>query len=157
MHKQLRQNRGRLPVSAPSPHPHYAKQTQSPYRWRLAGIPSLHCAKQTQFAVPPASCQLRTPPFPRNEPNLPCPQHPAGFAPHLLRKTNPISRLSSLSLCEANPIPVRARSRRAGMPPLCKTNPISSPRHPDTARTCQKTKRDFTPLRSCVFPSRLLR
>ena len=28
MHKRLRQNRGQLPVSPPSPHPHYAKRTQ---------------------------------------------------------------------------------------------------------------------------------
>ena len=44
--------------------------------------------------------------FQRNEPNLPHALHP------------PTQK------CETNPIPVRARSRRAGMPPLRETNPI---------------------------------
>ena len=150
MHKQLRQNRGRLPVSAPSPHPHYAKQTQSPYRWRLAGIPSLHCAKQTQFAVPPASCRLRTPPFPRNEPNLPCPQHPAGFAPPPFAQNEPnFASLQPLIMrSEPNPRTGTVPARRDA--PIMQNEPnfIPSPsRHVENLSENQTGFHSFTLLR----------
>ncbi len=79
------------------PHTKNAKRTQLP--------PGKHAkyVKRTQFH-PPSWCLMP-----------------------LFRKTNPIfphSHPAPHQICETNPIPGRAQSRRAEMPQLRKTNPI---------------------------------
>ena len=129
--------RTQFPPPPPAQPPKNAKRTQS--------HPAQLC--ETNPIYRPAS--FTPPPFLRNEPNpkrpraKKCKTNPISGPTdkmwnirrgglrtkhHMLKtafnKTNPISARQKY---ETNPIPIRARSRHAGMPPLCETNPITVP------------------------------
>ena len=90
--------------------PAMRNKPNSAYRWRPAGFPIPKLRKTNpipQGQLPKAKSQ---PPNIQNEPNYP----PAAILPP---QTHPEMR-------KTNPISVRARSRRAGMPLQYETNPI---------------------------------